>query len=171
MSRNRHSVMIAVPVERVFAFAADFENDPQWRDEVQQMRYTSDPPVGVGTRAVETARILGQTLETTTVTTDYEPNRRVAAKSISGPVPIVASRDFEAVPGGTRFTYTLEGDTSGVLLFRLMGPILTRLYQKRIESYLGTLKGILETEPAATMGAGPETTTKQRREQWQREAM
>lgn len=171
MSRNRHSVVIAVPVERVFAFAADFENDPQWRDEVQQMRYTSDPPVGVGTRAVETARILGQTLETTTVTTDYEPNRRVAAKSISGPVPIVASRDFEAVPGGTRFTYTLEGDTSGVLLFRLMGPILTRLYQKRIESYLGTLKGILETEPAATMGAGPETTTKQRREQWQREAM
>ena len=152
MSKNRHSVVIAAPVERVFAFAADFENDPQWRDEVQQMRYTSDPPVGVGTRAVETARILGQTLETTTVTTDHEPNRRVAAKSISGPVPIVASRDFESVPGGTRFTYTLEGDTSGVLLFRLMGPILTRLYQKRIESYLGTLKGILETEPAATTG-------------------
>lgn len=135
------------------------------------MRYTSGSPVGVGTRAVETARILGQTLETTTVTTDYEPNRRVAAKSISGPVPIVASRDFEAVPGGTRFTYTLKGDTSGVLLFRLMGPILTRLYQKRIESYLGTLRGILETEPAATIGTGPETTTKQRREQWQREAM
>jgi uncharacterized membrane protein len=171
MSTNRHSVVIAAPVERVFAFAADFENDPQCRDEIQQMRYTSDPPVGVGTRAVETARILGQTLETTTVATDCEPNRRVAAKSISGSVPIVASRDFEAVPGGTRFTYTLEGDTSGVLLFRLMGPILTRLYQKRIESYLGTLKGILETEPAATMGTEPETTTKQRREQWQREAM
>ena len=152
MSKNRHSVMIAAPVERVFAFAANFENDPHWRDEAQQMRYTSGPPVGVGTRAVETARILGQTLETRTVTTDYEPNRRVAAKSISGPVPIVASRDFEVIPGGTRFTYTLEGDTSGVLLFRLMGPILTRLYQKRIESYLGTLKGILETEPAATTG-------------------
>ena len=52
-----------------------------------------------------------------------------------------------------------------------MGPILTRLYQKRIECYLGTPKGILETEPAATMGTGPEPTTKQRREQWQREAM
>jgi uncharacterized membrane protein len=166
MSKNRHSVVIAAPVERVFAFAADFENDPQWRDEVQEMRYTSDPPVGMGTRAVETARILGQTLETTTVTTDYEPNRRVAAKSISGAVPIVASRDFEAVPGGTRFTYTLEGDTSGVLLFRLMGPILTRLYQKRIEGYLGTLKDILEMEPAATMGTAPETTTKQRSELW-----
>ncbi len=152
MSKNQHSVVINAPVELVFAFAADFENDPRWRSEVQRMQYTTGRPVGVGSRAVETARMLGQTLETTTVTTDYEPNRRVAAKSTSGPVPIVASRGFEAVPGGTRFTYTLEGDTSGVLLFRLMGPILTRLYQKRIESYLRTLKGILETEPAATIG-------------------
>ena len=152
MSKNQHSVVINAPVERVFAFAADFENDPRWRSEVQRMRYTTGRPVGVGSRAVETARMLRQTLETTTVTTDYEPNRRVAAKSTSGPVPIVASRDFEAVPGGTRFTYTLEGDTSGVLLLRLMGSILTRLYQKRIESYLRTLKGILETEPAATTG-------------------
>ena len=42
---------------------------------------------------------------------------------------------------------------------------------KRIESYLGTLKHILETELAATMGTEPETITKQRREQWQRGAM
>lgn len=152
MAKNQHSVVIAAPVEKVFAFAADFENDPRWRDEVQRMRYTSGRPVGVGTRAVETARVLGQTLETTTVTTDYEPNRRVAAKSVSGPVPIVASRDFEAVPNGTRFTYTLEGDTSGVLLFRLIQPVLTRWYQRRIEGYLRTLKRILESEPAATVG-------------------
>ena len=29
---------------------------------------------------------------------------------------------------------------------------VTRLYQKRIESYLKTLKGIPETKPAATNG-------------------
>jgi len=152
MAKNQYSVVIDVPVEKVFTFAADFENDPRWRTEVQRMRYTSGRPIGVGSQAVETARVLGQILETTTVTTDYEPNRRVAAKSVSGPVPIVASRDFEVVPGGTRFTYTLEGDTSGVLLFRLGQPILTRWYQRRIESYLRTLKGILETEPTAMAG-------------------
>lgn len=76
----------------------------------------------------------------------------MAAKSVSGPVPIVASRDFEAVPNGTRFTYTLEGDTSGVLLFRLIQPVLTRWYQRRIEGYLRILKRILESEPAATVG-------------------
>ena len=30
--------------------------------------------------------------------------------------------------------------------------VVRSLYQKRIESYPGTLKGILETEPAATTG-------------------
>lgn len=144
MAKNQHSVVIGAPVEKVFAFAADFENDPLWRAEVQRMEYTSERPIGVGSLAVENARVLGQTLETTTVTTDYEPNRRVAAESVSGPVPIVASRDFEAVPGGTRFTYTLESDTGGVLLFRFVQPILTRWYQKRIESYLRILKGFLE---------------------------
>jgi Polyketide cyclase / dehydrase and lipid transport len=44
MSKNQHSVVTAAPVERVFAFAADLENDPRWRTEVQRMRYTSGRP-------------------------------------------------------------------------------------------------------------------------------
>lgn len=59
MSKNQHSVVINAPVEQVFAFAADFENDPRWRSEVQRMLYTTGRPVGVGARAVETARMLG----------------------------------------------------------------------------------------------------------------
>ncbi len=138
--KNRHSVVIAAPVERVFDFAANYDNEPQWRDEVRHMLYTSAHPVGVGTQA----------LETTTVITDYEKNRRVVSKSVSGPVPIVKARDFEAVPGGTRFTYTLEGDVSGVFLFRLVRPVLARWYQRRLEGYLRTLKNILEATPALT---------------------
>jgi hypothetical protein len=72
------------------------------------------------------------------------------SKSVSGPVPIVEARDFEAVPGGTRFTYTLEGDVSGVFLFRLVRPVLARWYQRRLEGYLRTLKNILEATPALT---------------------
>jgi uncharacterized membrane protein len=124
--KNRHSVVIAAPVERVFDFAVNYDNEPQWRDEVRHMLYTSAHPVGVGTQALEPSRILGRELETTTVITDYEKNRRVVSKSVSGPVPIVEARDFEAVPGGTRFTYTLEGDVSGVFLFRLVRPVLAR---------------------------------------------
>jgi hypothetical protein len=67
--RVKHSIVIAAPVEQVFAFAANFAHDPQWRSEVREMRYTSNGPIGVGTHAVETSRVLGQALETTTVIT------------------------------------------------------------------------------------------------------
>ena len=122
----QHQVVISAPVELVFDFAANYENDPRWRSEVQEMHYTSRGPVSVGTPAVETSHVLGIQLETTTVVTEYEVNRRVASSSISGPVPVVVSRDFEAASGGTRFTYTLEGDVSRVLVFRLSQPLLVR---------------------------------------------
>lgn len=148
--RIQHEVVILAPVEQVFEFAANYENDPQWRSEVRQLRYTSGHPVGVGTEAVETSRVLGIQLKTTTVVTEYEENRRVASRSVSGPVPVVVSRDFEAVQNGTRFTYTLEGDVSGVLIFRLTQPVLMRWYQKQLEGYLLTLKNILEASPGLT---------------------
>jgi len=44
MSKNQHSVVIAAPVERVFAFAADLENDPRCRTGSQRRRYTSGRP-------------------------------------------------------------------------------------------------------------------------------
>ncbi len=143
--RVQHEVVISAPVEQVFDFAANYENDPQWRSEVRQMRYTSGHSVGVGTQAVESSRVLRIQLETTTVVTEYEENHRVTSRSTSGPVPVVVSRDFEIVQGGTRFTYTLEGDVSGVLIFRLTRPVLVRWYQKQLEGYLRTLKNILES--------------------------
>ena len=146
----QHQVVISAPVELVFNFAANYENDPRWRSEVQEMHYTSRGPVSVGTPVVETSRVLGIQLETTTVVTEYEVNRRVTSSSISGPVPVVVSRDFEAVSGGTRFTYTLEGDVSGVLVFRLSKPLLVRWYQRQLEGYLRTLKKRLEATPALT---------------------
>jgi uncharacterized membrane protein len=146
MIKVQDSIIISKPVEQVFAFAANYENDPQWRAEVSQLRYSSGGAVKVGSQAVEVSQVVGQRLETTTEVTQYEPNRKVVSKSISGPVPIVTYREFEMVPNGTRFTYVLEGDESGVLLFRLLRPILARWYQGQIGAYLRKLKQILEAK-------------------------
>ena len=146
MPRNSNSVVISAPAEEVIGYAACFENDPRWNSEVESMRYSSERPVGVGTRAVEHARVRGQTMQTTTVISEYESNRRVAAKSVS----VAVSRDFEPVPGGTRMAHTLDGDIGGVLLFRLMGPLLTRWYGGRFMSHLQTPKEIPKTKPPAS---------------------
>ena len=143
MIKVQSSIVIAKPVDQVFAFAANYENDAQWRDEVRQMKYGSQP-VQVGTQATEVSKVFLQNLTTVTEVTVYELNSKVSSKSISGMVPIVVSREFRPVSNGTEFTYFLEGDESGVWVYRMMRPVLQRWYQATVEKYLRTLKQILE---------------------------
>lgn len=147
------SIVIKRPVADVWNFAADFENDSLWRAEVDSMRHLTAPPIVVGTRTVERSRVLGQQLETTTEITTYEPHRAIGAQSIAAVTPVVVARTFEAVPGGTRFSYTLDGDVSRVLVFRLLRPLLTRWYQGQIERYLRKLQHLLEAPEGVTAPA------------------
>jgi uncharacterized membrane protein len=151
MSKFQHSVVIRRPVDEVFAFAANYENDPQWRAEVRSRRYSTPPPVGVGSQCDEVSRVAGRRLETTTEVMEYKENERVVSRSISGPTPIVTRRSFEPVEGGTRFTYALDVDESGVALFRLLRPLLQRWYQRTLEGYVERMKQIVEAGGPASM--------------------
>jgi uncharacterized membrane protein len=140
-------VLIRQPIEAVFAYAADYRNDPEWRAEVTDMRYATDDPVGVGTQTVETIALWGRHSVTQSRITVYEPNRRVDFEYVSGPLPVSGSRSFEAVDGGTRVTCTLEGHPTG-RLERLFSPVSAFVYRRRFDGYLLRLKAILEVSRA-----------------------
>ncbi|MDQ4075127.1 MAG: SRPBCC family protein [Chloroflexota bacterium] len=146
MPTFQQSVVIQKPPEVVFEFLANYENDPRWRSDVRTMAYQSPPPIGVGSRALEVASVLGQQLETLTEISEYEPHARVISRTLSGPTPVTAYRYFEPTDGGTRFTYRLDIDVSKALFFRLLQPVLIPWYQRRIETYLARAKEIVEAE-------------------------
>src|SRR5215208_1276216 len=54
------SVVIERPLEEVFAFLADPENDAQWTPMVTETRKTSEGPLGVGTRYEQSGHFLGR---------------------------------------------------------------------------------------------------------------
>ena len=56
-------VMIDRPIEEVFAFLADGENDPKFSPRVQQIAKTTEGPPGVGTRYASTVKDAGMTTE------------------------------------------------------------------------------------------------------------
>ncbi|HET9347218.1 MAG TPA: SRPBCC family protein [Candidatus Limnocylindrales bacterium] len=145
MIRVRASVWIERPIEAVFAYAADYRNDPEWRSEVRDMRYVSDDPVGVGTREIETVVVWGRRVVTETEITAYEPNRLVSFGYVSGPIRVRGSRTFETVEGGTRFTFALESQATG-LLDRLISPITGFLYQRQLDGSVGRMRTILESK-------------------------
>ena len=132
------------PIEDVFAFVADYRNDRHWRPDVLSMRYIDESNTGLGSHALESLRALGRTLVTETQCVEFEPGRKIVSQSVSGPVPVVATRLVETVNGGTRLTYRLDADERGVLLFRLLRPLLLPWYQQKTDAYVQTLKRVLE---------------------------
>jgi uncharacterized membrane protein len=143
--RVRSSVLIARPIADVFAYVADFRNDPQWRSEVRDMRYLSDGPVGVGTRLRETSALLGRLVVTESVIPVFEMNARVDFDSVSGPFRVRGSRTFAAVVDGTRLTYELEWQPVG--MYRLVAPMVAGMYQRTVDRYLARVAAILEATP------------------------
>ncbi len=151
MIKVQHTVLIQRPAHNVFAFVANYENDPQWRSEVRSMRNIPAAPIGLGTETVEISQVLRQHLETTAVITEWVPSRKVVSKTIAGRVPVVATRLVEPAGTGAAVTYRLEGDERGVFVFRLVRPLLERWYQRKVEGYLQTLKRLLEAAGPGTV--------------------
>jgi uncharacterized membrane protein len=144
MIRIISQTTINKPVEEVFAFVADYRNDHRWRADVVSIRYLDESNTALGSRAVESLRTLGSTLVTESRCVEYEPGRKIVSQSVSGPVPVVATRLVEPADGGTRLTYRLDADEQGVLLYRLLRPVLLGWYQRKVDGYVQTLKRVLE---------------------------
>ena len=107
MTIARMSVTIARPVDQVFRVLTTPEDTPKWSSNAVEEPLTSPGPVGVGsTRRAVVRSVGGRTTTNETVVTECEPNRRVAMRSISAPVPFEASWSFTVVPDGTRVDWT-----------------------------------------------------------------
>jgi uncharacterized membrane protein len=129
------------PVEDVFAFLSDFENNLKWRASQVEVEKTSDGPIGVGTTYRLVNNLLGRRVELAATVVEFEPNRRFASRD-DRPVPIEAQRIFEPVEGGTRVTLIVKAELSGVL--RIAEPLLGAILKRRLEADAAKAKDVLE---------------------------
>jgi len=145
MLRVENSVVINQPIEEVFAFVSKAENDPLWQAQIQEARTTSDGPFGVGSRTAQKAHFLGRGIDTVGEITEYEQNRIIAWKSISGAISGEGQSIFEVTGDGqTKYTIIADFDIGG--FFKLAEPIVARSARRQTEANLANLKDILEAE-------------------------
>lgn len=136
------SVVIGRPLEACFTYLADLANDVEWRREWIDAEKTTDGPHGVGSRYRLTATFLGRRAITEYEAIAYEPNRRAAWRTVSGPLPLTFSRAFESVDGGTLITMRYEGEMHGLL--RLVAPLLAGMGRRQLEGDFPKLKQLME---------------------------
>jgi uncharacterized protein YndB with AHSA1/START domain len=136
-----NTVMIARPIEDVFAFLSDLENIPKWNYAIVETRKVSEGPVGVGTTYQQVRSVPSRSEERLEITT-YNPPRQL---ELRGQLGLFRSRLFYALDAtgeGTRVTNTVEVRLSGP--GRLLGRLAVPRVREAVAANLRKLKELLE---------------------------
>ena len=140
------SVEIDRSASEVWAYVADYGNDPSWRAAVTQMRPSEPGPAQVGVTTYELLRLLGMTFRTDAIIDRVEAGRLLEWRAHDRQKQLQGSRLVEPTgPASSRFTEVVEGGLLG--LWRPLGPLVAWLLQRQATADLRRLKQLLETQP------------------------
>lgn len=92
------------PVDEVFAFLADGENDPVFSPRVQEMAKVTDGPTGVGTVYRSTVQDAGVRTRREFRITEFEPPTRIRWTEISENLVTAEEGGYDLEPSGERST-------------------------------------------------------------------
>src|SRR5215216_6889475 len=111
--RFEATVVIDRPIEEVFAFLADGENDPRFSPRVLDIAKTTDGPPGVGTVYASTVKDAGMKTKREFKLTEFEPPSRIAgwrSQRTSSRLPRAATTSLgRAARPGSRSTTSSTG--------------------------------------------------------------
>lgn len=144
MIKIQFNTMIKQPLEKVFAFLSNPENETRWQPDLRESKLTSAGPIGVGATGRDVRTFMGREAVTTWQVSEYEPNRKMAFQVISGPMPFQGSFLFEAMEEGISVVYIVQAETSG--LSKLFDPFVSRLIRSQGQKQMAALKEVLEAQ-------------------------
>ncbi len=143
------SASIAAPPEKVYALVADPRRWKDWgvwsrRDPGMKITYTG-PPQGAGAAWAWQSPSEGDGKMTFTAA---DPGKRVAYDLYFPDFGTTSRGDLSFAPdgGGTRVTWTMNGDMGGNPLFRWMALFMDKLVGKDFDGGLTNLKTLAENK-------------------------
>jgi uncharacterized protein YndB with AHSA1/START domain len=142
-------VLVKAPAERVFGLICAPERLPEWNVSVEKARRASpNEPVGLGSRAVMSGRLLGQTLESETEVVEFEDKRLLCTRAVRGP-RLVTRFTLEPQGGATQVEVEVTGDVpGGVIGERLAEGFLRR----ELTASLERLRTVGEADGQGSVG-------------------
>lgn len=139
----RASVAIGRPAGRVFKYLSNLENNPAWQSGMRHARFTSDPPLRVGSTYEQEARFLGRRIVSTFEVTGLVPGESISIASTGGSFPIQVTRRVESISEfATRVTADISGQTGR--MFWVASPLLRWIVQRSVNKDYANLKRVLE---------------------------
>jgi hypothetical protein len=141
MMEIEESLFISVSRPTVFRYAARPENMPAWNPAILESRVIG--PLQAGATVIQRIRLLGRSFEAIFEITSYDPPRRIACQSRTGPVDIRAGMDLRSVRGGTLLHWVVAGNSHGFV--HAAEAVMIRAGHLQMRLCLENLRGLVMT--------------------------
>lgn len=140
------TTVIDRPIDEVFAFLADGENDKRFSARIVEIAKTTDGLPGLGTVYASTAKDGPMTAKHEFELTVFEPPSKIRWTERSRTTPVSVPEggyDLEPVGTGTKLTFfnVLEGRG---LMGKLLEPIALRSARKGADAFVASIKQTIE---------------------------
>ena len=142
MVRFELSVDIARPVHEVWDYLIDAERVPEWQSSAVSAHQVSAGPMRMGTKLEDERRFLGRRARSQVEVAEYEPERLLTLRGLSGPVRFTIRQRLSANQAGTRLNVEAEADPAGIS--RFVRPMIERAAEHELKADFARLKRILE---------------------------
>jgi uncharacterized protein YndB with AHSA1/START domain len=138
------TVMIDRPIEEVFGFLADGQNDKKFSPRVLEIVKKTDGPPGVGT--VYTSRVNDGGLKSDREfeLTEFEPPTRIRWTERSKNSIMVPEGGYELAPQGNGTQLTVHNILEGHGLGKLLAPLAVRTTRKGADDFGKRIKAAVE---------------------------
>jgi len=134
---------IARTPEDVFNFVADVRNDPKWHTDVIEATLAQGDGKTVGSMyEIKVKPQMGMTGGTVNVAS-YDAPRRIVFDVDMGKMKPTTTFTVQAEGTGARISRKVEVEPTGMM--KLMAPLMSGMFRKRNEKFLGNLKRVMES--------------------------
>jgi uncharacterized protein YndB with AHSA1/START domain len=140
----RATVVIDRPIDDVFAFLADGENDPKFSPRVLQIAKTTDGPPAVGTVYASTVKDAGMKTKREFKLTAFEPPTRIRWAEVSKNLVTAPEGGYDFAPEGEGTRVTVYNVLEGHGLGKLIAPLALRSARKGADDFGEAIKAAVE---------------------------
>jgi carbon monoxide dehydrogenase subunit G len=133
------------PLDEVFAFLANGENDRKFSPRVQEIKKTTDGPIGVGTVFASTVKDAGMTSKREFELTEFDQPTKIRWSERSKNMITVPNGGYDlAAEGATATRVTIFNDFEGHGFGKVILPLAARAARKDADAFVGRIKSAIE---------------------------
>jgi carbon monoxide dehydrogenase subunit G len=142
--RFEGTTVIDRPIDEVFTFLADGENDKKFSPRVQEIRKTTDGPVGVGTVFASTVKDAGMTTKREFELTEFVAPTKIRWAERSANAVTAPTGGYDLVQDGDKTRVTIFNELEGHGLGKLIVGFALRSARKNADDMAAAIKRAVE---------------------------